>query len=166
MLRFLADTAAEVPSGNTGLIISVIVALIGSAGLVAVAMIQSRKGDRAIDTASSKAEEAGDSADVAKLYADEIRAIREEERHLRDEARDLYHALRQQYDSLVSDLSDTRERLSRVERENERLAERVEHLETENHELLQERDRLRVRVALLSAEVEKLGGHAPIEVDP
>lgn len=165
MLNFLADTTADVPSGNTGLIISVIVAIIGSAGLVAVAMIQSRKGDRTLDTASNRADEAGRSADVAKLYAEEIRAIREEERHLRDEARDLYEALRRQYDRLVSELTDTRERLDRVEQENEALTGRVGHLETENHDLIAERDRLRRRVALLSCEVEKLGGHVPPEED-
>lgn len=160
--NFLAD-ASSVPSGDTGLIISVLIALIGSAGLVGAAMFQSRKGERAIDTASTQAEQAGQSAGVAKLYAEEIRAIRDEERHLRDEARDLYEALRRQYDSIVSELAEARERLDRVEQENEALTARVGHLETENHDLLLERDRLRRRVALLSDEVEKLGGHAPPE---
>ena len=157
---------ADASSSNAGLIVSVLIAMIGSIGLVGGSIASTRRSDKAASTAEGKADEAGHSADFAKLMMQQMQNMRDEERHLLDGARELYETLRQQYDTLVSDLAETRERLERVEQEKQALEERVDHLEGVNRDLVVERDRLRRRVALLSSEVEKLGGHVPPEVYP
>jgi chromosome segregation ATPase len=169
MLSAIADVAAA-PQSNLGLFVAVLSALIGSAGLVAVALLQSRKSDKATSSSAQAAEDAGKSADAATVTLQQIIQLREEERHLRDETRDLYDILRREYDSLLGRMdrceqenSQQRREIEDLQADNTEQRRRITHLEEENEDLRAERDRLRRRVRLLSEQIIQLGGHLPAE---